>query len=146
RQCAHHALEFGRPGEAARILREASALPQSLESLCVVAEALIRAAHASNDYLLILHGAALRRRAAQIETHDDLEFAELRAKLRADRSEDAVERLLRCVSSREASAPHRVDAGIALLKASHTFGLEHLRDEVVAAISSSDLEQIQLLN
>lgn len=145
-RCAHHAIEFGRPGEAARILKEASLLPQSSASLRCVAEALMRAADAANDYLLILHGAGLRRRAVQTDTHDELEFAELRAKLRTDQSTDSVERLLTCVCTRRASASHRVDAGIALLKGSHTLGLESVRAHVVAAISSTDLQKVSLLD
>src|SRR5262249_37320955 len=65
--------------------------------------------------------------------------AELRAAIRADLSWSAVERLLRCIEIEESSTTHRMDASLALLKASETLGSESLRDRVVATISAEDL-------
>jgi DNA-binding SARP family transcriptional activator len=146
RQCASHALEIGRPGEAARILNEAAALPQSPVSLSEVTEALIRAADSANDFWLILQGAKRRRRARRSDSHDDLELAELRAAIRSDQSADAVERLFRCASNPAASASHRVDAGIVLLKTADALGSEIVRSRAMAAVSSDDLAVVQPLS
>ena len=144
KRCAQHALEIGRPGEAARILYEAAGLEQPLESLVDVSESLMRAGNAANDFALVLQAAAVRRRIVQVQYHDDLEFAENRALLRNDLSPDAVERLLNCASSRDASASHRIEAAIALLKGSDTLGSGVLREQVSAVISESDLFEVPL--
>ncbi len=145
RQCARHALEIGRPGEAATILNEAAHHPQTDASLRVLSEELIRSANAANDCRLVLHGAALRRRSGYINSHDELELAELRAALRADLSADAVERLVACVKNGDASSSHRVEAGLALLKASDTMGSGELRDLVTANLTEADLALVPLL-
>ncbi len=146
KRCARHALEIGRPGEAARILNEAANHTQSNESLQEVSEALIHAANASNDSRLVLHGAALRRRVTATQSHDDLELAELRASLQANLSGRAIEQLLHCLTNEEASALHRVSAGLALLKASDTIGSEPLRARVTTTISNGDLSTVPTLS
>src|SRR5262249_48450859 len=112
RRCAQHALEIGRPGEAAQLLNEAARLPQPLESLRIVSEGLIRSAMAAGDVHLVLHAAALRRTSINSDLHDDLEIAVLRSGIRAQLSSTAVEQLLRCAYSEEASPLHRVEAGL----------------------------------
>ncbi len=51
KQCARHALEIGRPGEAARMLNQAAELPQSPESLSDLTDSLIVAAEVQQPSL-----------------------------------------------------------------------------------------------
>jgi tetratricopeptide (TPR) repeat protein len=139
RRCAQHAIEIGRPGEAAGILYEVAKLPQSTNSLRLVSEELLRSASAAGESRLVLHAAEIRRSVVKVDVHDDFEIAELRAAIRADLSSRAVERLLACIESREASSVHKIDASLALLKGSETLGSDALRERVIATVSPEDL-------
>jgi hypothetical protein len=145
RRCASHALDIGRPGEAARILDHAATLPQSAASLGEVSEALIRAADAVNDGLLVLRGASLLKTTVRESAHDDIELAGLRAAVRNNLSEEAVERLLVCASAQDVSPSHRVSADLALLKAADAFGSRDLRNRVISGASRADLERVEPL-
>lgn len=142
RQCARHALDIGRPGEAARILRDAAGLPQPRSILAQVTAELIRVGNTASDYALVLDGARLRARTRRTRRHDDLEVAELRAAVRTTQSSTAFERLVDCASARDVAPSHRVNAALELLKAVEFLGSESVRSQVVDRISAEDLTEV----
>lgn len=143
RQCARHALDIGRPGEAARILRDAAELRQSSASLVQVSEDLIRAANAASEFTIVVRGAELRRAATGQERHDDLEMAELQALFALyHRDQDVATRLTECLKSPTASPSHRVEAAIVLLKSADMMSRPDLRSIAVDGIAAADLSVV----
>jgi DNA-binding SARP family transcriptional activator/tetratricopeptide (TPR) repeat protein len=146
RRCASHALDIGRPGEAARLLDHAATLPQSAESLGEVSEALIRAADSANEFALVISGARMLTSARPQRGHDECEIAELNAHFAMHSSDyDIANRLMRCIKSPDATPVHRVKAAIILLKAADMTGRADLREIAIDAASASDLATVDLL-
>ena len=139
RRCAKHALEIGRPGEAARLLSEAAELPQSPESLRGLTESLILAADAANEYTLVVR-AVTRIESRVDDHHDDVEIAAIRAHFNQYRSDDRMaDRLPRCIRATSATPGHRVEASILLLKCADMAGRNDLRDIAIRETSEEDL-------
>jgi tetratricopeptide (TPR) repeat protein len=143
KRCARHALEIGRPGEAARILDHAVSLPQSAEQLVELSTALIGAASAANEFPLVMRGAERLRAAGGDQPHNELEMAELRAFFGLTTSEPATaERLLPCIRADDATPAHRLEAAISLLKCADNVGREDLRQIAIAETRGSDLANV----
>ena len=143
KQCARHALEIGRPGEAARMLEHAVSLPQSAEQLIELGTALIRAGSAANEFPLVLRGAERLRSAGCNHGHDELEMAELRAFLGLTYYDpSAAERLLPCIRAGDATPTHRVEAAITLLKCVDMSGRDDLRQIGIGETMGSDLASV----
>ncbi len=146
KRCAQHALEIGRPGEAARILYEAAALPQPVEYLLEMSEILIRAADEAAEYPLVLRGFQLRRQAHPAPRHDEIEELEWRALLALDHSERPfAQRLHQCLLAQEASPRHRTAAAIMLLKCADMFGRRDLGLFATKHVSANDLAMVDPL-
>ena len=139
RRCAKHALEIGRPGEAARLFSEAAELPQSPESLRGLTESLILAADAANEFTLIV--SAVARVESHVEDqHDDVEIAAIRAHFNAYRSDERMaDRLPRCLRALSATPAHRIEASILLLKCADMSGRNDLRDIAIRETREEDL-------
>lgn len=141
KQCARHALEIGRPGEAARMLNQAAELPQSSESLRDLTDSLIVAADAATEFALVIRAAGRLRLTR--EAHSELEMAELRAQFCIHRSDDLMSsRLPRCIQAPHASPAHRVEAGILLLKCADMTGRDDLREIAVDGITTDCLAAV----
>ena len=142
KRCARHAVEIGRPGEAARMLNEAASLPQSDESLRRITESLILAADAANEFALVVRGAS-RIESRLDERHDDVEIAELRAHFHSYRSDDRIaDRLPRCIRAPNGTPAHRVEASILLLKCADMAGRTDLRDIAIRETGEEDLAMV----
>jgi DNA-binding SARP family transcriptional activator len=145
KRCAEHALEMGRPGEAARILEHAARVPQTPEQLCELSAALMRTASAANEFPLVLRGAELRRSARAEHTHDDVEMEELLALFAVHHSDEwAAARLPACVRAQNATPTHRVEAAITLLKCADMAGRTDLREFAVSETSAADLAAVNV--
>jgi DNA-binding SARP family transcriptional activator len=139
RRCAKHALEIGRPGEAARLLSEAAELPQSPDSLRGLTESLILAADAANESTLVVSAVA-KIQSRVDDQHDDVEIATIRAHFNAYRSDDRMaDRLPRCIRSPSATPAHRIEASILLLKCADMAGRNDLRDIAIRETRAEDL-------
>jgi DNA-binding SARP family transcriptional activator len=139
RRCAKHALEIGRPGEAARLLSEAAELPQSPESLRGLTESLILAADAANEFTLVVSAVA-RMKSRVDDQHDDVEIAAIRAHFNAYRSDERMaDRLPCCIRAPSATPAHRIEASILLLKCSDMAGRNDLRDIALRETREEDL-------
>lgn len=110
--CAQHALEIGRPREAALALARALELPVAERVRAMVGRELVIAAASGAEYELARKGiCAWRSKETAIE-HDDAEIAELRTKVMLfDSPDQTMRRLLGCVKNDAATVPHRVEAG-----------------------------------
>jgi hypothetical protein len=141
KQCARHALEIGRPGEAARMLDKAAAFPQSMESLNDLSDALVIAADAAMEFALVVRAAGRPR--TREENHNDMELAELRAHFAIHRSDALISaRLPRCIQAIAAAPVHRVEAAILLLKAADMAGRNDLREIAVGGITVDCLSAV----
>ena len=116
-RCANHAVEIGRPGDAAQVLARALSLSISYSERLHIARQLVTAADAAADFELVLRGVEALRGDQQIPQHDESEFAEFRARTRDYfEARDQEGELLICVSAEDATADHRVGAATQLLK------------------------------
>ena len=116
-RCASHAVEIGRPEAAAQILTRALTLSLAPADRVDIARRLVAAADAAMDSDLVLQAIGIMAGAHRPTTHDELEFAEFRARARIYYDNAGQEReLMRCVGDNNASANHRVTAATLLLK------------------------------
>jgi tetratricopeptide (TPR) repeat protein len=141
RECARHALEIGRAGEAARMLDAALRLAGSPECRLAAARELILAADHSSDPTLVLRGQEVLRVVDKSWAHDDLELAERRALLRSARLPEGLLEMTRdCLRAADASAQHRVEAATLALKCAEVFGTGQKAVELVEReLSPSDV-------
>jgi DNA-binding SARP family transcriptional activator len=121
RQCARHAVDIGRPDAAATLLSRALTLPLTVAERSQIARYLVAAADAGANSALVLEGVAAMRAERRPVEHDDIEFAEFRARTREYRStRNGEHNLLNCIRDRNATPDHRVAAAIQLLKYADT--------------------------
>ena len=120
RECARHAMDIGRPADAARILNEALELRPSGTAALEAARELITAANFSSDTGLVLRGRSILVNAGIADRHDEVELAARRAMIRDSHlPERVVEMTLGCLRASEATPEHRVAAAILGLKSIH---------------------------
>jgi hypothetical protein len=144
-RCARHALEIGRPGEAARIFNEAAKLPQARGNLRRLTDSLICAADAANEFALV-NEAIGRAEMRSIELHDAIELAELRAHFHFYRSDERVtDRLPRCIRALDAPSEHRVEAAILMLKCADMAGRADFADVAIGETRDDDLAMVSTL-
>jgi hypothetical protein len=116
-RCANHAIEVGRPEAAAQMLARALDLSTTPAERAAIAERLVAAADAGMDSDLVLQAIAALDRNRSVVQHDELEFAEIRARSRTYCDGRGQERdLFNCLADATASADHRVRAATLLLK------------------------------
>jgi hypothetical protein len=116
-RCANHAVEMGRPEAAAQMLARALTLNMAPADRLGLAERLVAAADAAMDSPLTLFGIDILRGTNRPIRHDELEFAEFRARTRVLYDGLGQENeLLECVADPTASPDHRVVAATLLLK------------------------------
>ncbi len=141
RECARHAMEIGRPGEAARMLDTALRLAVTSESREEAARELVIAADYSSDADLVFLGQRVLRAEFKRCSHDDFELAERRAFLRSAKLPDSLLEMTReCFRAPEASGEHRVEAATLALKCAEIFGTGRRTVELVEReLSSSDV-------
>jgi DNA-binding SARP family transcriptional activator len=143
KRCADHALEMGRPGEAARLLEQAAVFPQPTEQLAELGSALVRSASEAGEFGLVLRGSELRRAAVLDHRHDELEIAELHAFLSISQYElHAAQRLPDCIRASGATSAHRVEAAIVLLKCADMTGRPDLRDIAIRETAAEDIASV----
>jgi hypothetical protein len=112
RACANHAVEIGRPREAGLALRRALDLSQTQPSRASLGRELVATAVNASEYELAREGVVAWRSAESEVDHDELEVAELRTNvLLFEDTPATVSRLLACMTARDASVTHRVQAG-----------------------------------
>ena len=141
RRCASHAVEIGRPEAAAQILSRALTLSLTPVDRVDIARRLVAAADAAMDSDGVLEAIAIVAGMQSPATHDELEFAEFRARARIYCDNGGQEReLMRCVSDVEASPNHRVTAATLLLKYAHSVLDRALAVRTMAALPVSSVE------
>jgi len=146
RKCAEHAHSIGRPAAAAEILLKAAKLqigdPVRIELL----KDAVRAGRRAREHDLVLEAVATIRRLSPAVVHDEIEIAELTSMSAAYvESADFQDRVLCCLHSTQADADHRVRVAVAALMYSDTYSSPALARSVAAAISESDLAQVDEL-
>jgi hypothetical protein len=120
RACAQHAIEIGRPREAAVALDRALELPLDRTVLATLGRDLVLVAGGCSEFGLSHRGIAAWRAVEAVVDHDAAELAELRTKtLRNDSPDETVKRLLDCAGHKSADAAHRAEAATLLLVISH---------------------------
>jgi DNA-binding SARP family transcriptional activator len=138
--CARYAADLGRPRDAANALVRALDLSLSRDDCVNLASQVVLAADAAGESELVYKGLGALRGHGISDAHDELEFAEFRARARA--FQDAPieqERLLRCAAAPEATPTHRVDAAMWILKHADIHGQLELAKQAIAAIPESIL-------
>ena len=147
RECARHAIEIGRPGEAARILSRACELQRPPEERLAAAYDLVRAADLAYENELVLAGVKILRSCGRRDEHDDIEMAEVRATVTAfDTNVTAERHLLNCVRAGCANPEHRVIAATWLLKFADIAGNRELLHRGRRALPPEDLEAVDRLH
>jgi DNA-binding SARP family transcriptional activator len=120
-RCARHAVDIGRPDAAAGLLSRALALSATASERSAIARQLVVAADACANNELVFEAVAALRSERQPVQHDDIEFAEFRARTREYRlARQGEQPLLNCVRDRDATPDHRVAAAVQLLKYADT--------------------------
>ncbi len=121
RRCSNRALEIGRPAEAAEILGRALDLEIGATDQIAICRQMVLAADEASESALVFRGLDVLRKHDRGQHHDELEFAEFRARSRLWNDAPAEqERLLQCAAAEDATPNHRVMAAIWLLKHSDT--------------------------
>ncbi len=116
RMCAHHALEIGRPREAALALNRALQLPLPDSTRAAVGRELLVAATTGSDYELATRGIVAWRSVSSEIEHDTEELAELRTNaICGAEMTSTIMRLLKCVGCHGAVARHRIQAGALIM-------------------------------
>jgi DNA-binding SARP family transcriptional activator len=145
RECARHAMEIGRPGDAARMLDTALRLAIAPECRIATARELVLAADYSSDADLVFHGQQVLRAEQQSGAHDDLELAERRAFLRSAKvPEHLLEMTRECLRAPDASDEHRVEAATLALKCAEVFGTGQKMVEMIQQeLSARDVASVE---
>ena len=116
-RCASHAVDMGRPEAAAQMLARALTLSLSPPERANIARHLVAAADEAMDSDLVLQAIGILEGSRRGSPHDELEFAEFRARTRIYSDGLGQEKMLmKCVADPTASADHRVIAATLLLK------------------------------
>jgi hypothetical protein len=117
RACARHAMDIGRPAEAAHILNEALVIGDPNERTIAAARELMIAADLSSETGIVLRGYSILERAGALNDHDEFELAARRALMRETELPGQVfELTLRCIQDPNTTPEHRVLAAILGLK------------------------------
>jgi len=141
-RCATHAVEIGRPGDAAQMLVRALSLDISSSERGRIGRQLVTAADEAAEFELVLIGIDALRGESRSAQHDESEFAEFRARSRVyydARGQEA--ELLMCVAAEEASPDHRVTAATQLLKYADIAFDRTLANHTIATLSDATLDQ-----
>ncbi|HYN79916.1 MAG TPA: AAA family ATPase [Gemmatimonadaceae bacterium] len=134
KSCATHLMEVGLPSGAAQAYRKALAYCSTAEETAQILEGQTRAYYRSKDWGGVLEAAARARKVhlsinPSVDRHDDLELMVLRAQWRNMHYSRILEKALRCLNEPNATARHRVEAGIMSLKLlTMTGDMESMRD------------------
>ena len=139
--CARYALEIGRPRDAARMFSRALTLDLSRDERLGVARQMVLAADAAGESDLVSDGVQILRTQGETEDHDDIEFAEIRARARAlkDAPLEEARLLLRCARAASADPTHRVAAAMWILKSTDIHGQFMFAGDAIEAIPDSVL-------
>jgi DNA-binding SARP family transcriptional activator len=140
RRCAARALEMGRPADAAEVLSRALHLEIGTADQMAICRQLVQTADEACEPSLVFRGLEVLRKHDRSQQHDDIEFAEFRAKSRLwSEAPQQEERLLSCAGADDASPDHRVTAAIWLLKHADVQQDEQLRIAAEKAIDDDTL-------
>jgi len=141
RQCAKHAIDIGRPADAAHMLSEALAIPASETAMIEAARELMTAADLSAEGTLVLRGQQILRRFSVPGAHDELELAGRRASCVATQVPDGLLDATReCLRAALATPEHRIQAAIWGLK-----GADHVGTaDAMAALIETEMPQSAL--
>jgi DNA-binding SARP family transcriptional activator len=143
RTCARHALEIGRPAEAARILDRAMQLLPSSDLILEAARELVSAADLAMEPELVLTGARALKSRHNACVHDSVELAEIKAKICAYQDNLTVAHdLSQCVVAQDATFEHRVYAATALLKFADVVDSNDLRRIAEDQLAAKDLASV----
>ena len=97
--CSRYAVDIGRPREAAVILGRSLTLDLGHDDRVAIARQLVLAADGAGESELVFKGLREIRGLGVPDEHDEIEFAEFRARIRSfQESPSALERLLRCAT------------------------------------------------
>ena len=134
--CARYALEIGRPRDAAGMFARASTLDLRRDERLGVARQMVFAADAAGETDLVLDGVQILRLHGEAEDHDEIEFADIRARARAFKDAPLEEeRLLRCAKTTTAPPTHRVAAAMWILKYADIHGQFSFANDAIDAVS-----------
>jgi hypothetical protein len=140
--CVRYATSIGRPGDAARILREALAVDLFADERTAIANEMIRAADLAGEPEFVLEGLALVKSTRQSGAHDDIEFAGIRAEARMFLGTPAERvRLFKCATARDATPNHRITAAIWILKYADMNGDADLAKTAIDSIDAGIVRQ-----
>ena len=118
--CANHLLDSGLPNDAAEAFGRAQQYASSDEDLLIVLEGRANAFYRGSDWQNVTQTIAdtlsLRRKLhPELGEHDELELMQLRADWQTLNWNGILTRSLTCLSARDASPTHRVEAGVMAL-------------------------------
>jgi hypothetical protein len=144
RQCAKHAIDIGRPADAAHILSEALAIPASEIAMIDGARELMMAADLSAEGTLVLRGQQILQKLSVPSAHDELELTGRRASCVATQvPEGLLDATRDCLRAVSATPEHRVRAAIWGLKgADHVGTADAMTALIEAEMPRSLLDQV----
>ncbi len=144
RACASQALEMGRLVEAAQMLQTAISLNVSVAERIDVAKELVQTANLADELGLVLEATDFLMALGVEFGHDDVELADIRARLLRLGEDAAVEeRALGCAACTSASPEHRVRAALSVLKYAEAAGRTDLMSRIDEALQGVDLGSLR---